>query len=74
MDELLEGSGIDFLVQIRIGRRSISVLEEGHMTMIDQDRVKKVKDVELMEKIFYIAKEILEEIRKSNLTFLIISE
>ena len=39
MDELLEESGIDFLVQIRIGRRSISVLgeREGHMTMIDQD-------------------------------------
>ena len=34
------------------------------MTMIDQDRVKKVKDVELMEKIFNIAKEIREEIRK----------
>ena len=66
MDELLEGSGIDFLVQIRIGRRLISVLgeREGHMTMIDQDRVKKVKDVELMEKIFNIAKEIREEIRK----------
>ena len=56
MDELLEGSGIDFLVQIRIGRRSISVLgkRERHM----------VKDVELMEKIFSIAKEIREEIRK----------
>ena len=66
MDELLEGSGIDFLVQIRIRRRSISVLgeREGHMRMIDQDRVKKVKDVELMEKIFNIAKEIREEIRK----------
>ena len=66
MDELLEGSGIDFLVKIQIGRRSISVLgeREGHMTMIDQDRVKKVKDVELMEKIFSIAKEIREEIRK----------
>ena len=65
MDELVEGSGIDLLVQIRI-RRSISVLGEGegHMMMIDQDRVKKVKDVELMEKTFNIAKEIREEIRK----------
>ena len=66
MDELVEESGIDFLVQIRIGRRTISVSgeREGHMTMIYQDRVKKVKDVELMEKIFSIAKEIREEIRK----------
>ena len=60
MDELLAGSGIDFLLQIRIGGRSISVLGEraGHMTMINQDRVKKVKDVELMERIVNLAKEI----------------
>ena len=43
MDELLAESGIDFLVQIPKERRSISVLaeREGHMTMIEQDRVKK---------------------------------
>ena len=47
MDKLVAVSGIEFLVQIRIGERSISVLgyKEGQMTMRDQDRVKKVKDV-----------------------------
>ena len=46
--------------EIRISGRSISVLGEraGHMTMINQDRVKKVKDVELMERIVNLAKEI----------------
>ena len=71
MDELLAESGIDFLVQIRIGERAVSVLGErgGHMTMIDQDRLKKAKNVELMERIYDLAMEIREEIRKSNLSF-----
>ena len=41
------------------------------MMMIDQDRVKKVKDVELMERIFNRAKEIREEIRKKYFDFFI---
>ena len=66
MDEILAKARIDYLVQLRIEGRSISVLgeREGHMTMIDQDRLKKVKNVEFMEGIFSIAKEIQEEIRK----------
>ena len=36
---------------------------EGYMTLIDCDRLKKIKNVELMEKIFDTVKEIQEELK-----------
>ena len=49
-----------------MGERKVSVMGEkgGHVTMIGDGRLKKVKDAELMERIYDPAKEIREEIRK----------
>ena len=65
MDHILASAKTDYLVQFRIDGRSISVLgeNEGHMTLIDQDRLNKIKNVQLMERIFNIAKEIQEELK-----------
>ena len=51
MDQILASAKIDYLVQFRIDGRSISVLgeNEGHMTLIDCDRMKKIQNAQLME-------------------------
>ena len=65
MDQILSGAKIDYLVHVRIEGRSISVLGEnkGHMTLIDCDRLKKIKNVQVMARIINIAKESQEEVR-----------
>jgi len=46
-------------------RKKISVLgqNEGYMTLIDCDRLKKIKNAELMNKIFDTVKEIQEVLK-----------
>ena len=65
MDEILANAKIDYLVQLQIEGKKISVLgqNEGYMTLIDCDRLKKIKNVELMNKIFDTVKEIQEELK-----------
>ena len=59
MDQILENAKIDYLVQVQIDGKKISVLgqNEGYMTLIDCDRLKKSKNTELMNKIFDTVKE-----------------
>ena len=65
MGEILANAKIDCLVHVQIEGKKISVLgqNEGYMTLIDCDRLKKIKNVELMNKIFDTVKEIEEELK-----------
>ena len=65
MDQILANVNIDYLVQLQIEGKKISVLgqNEGYMTLIDCDRLKKSKNAELMKNIFDTVKEIQEELK-----------
>ena len=65
MDQILANAKIDYLVQIQLEGKKISVLgqNEGYMTLIDCDRLKKIKNAELMNKIFDTVKEIQEVLK-----------
>ena len=60
-----QSAKVDILIEFRIERKSISVLgrEDGYMTLIECDRMKNIVNVELLERIFGIAKEIQEELK-----------
>ena len=49
MDQILANVNIDYLVQLQIEGKKISVLgqNEGYMTLIDCDRLEKSKNAEL---------------------------